>query len=370
MRISLLEKREDFYQILSDTLINWNSPSQQVKNEQSAFIVNRFLNFIAHPQLPTNVFTNLAKEYSTSPVFWKNLIQRYYVRLAVNKNTRRFLSHKRVFLPVHLTQFLILGGNHRLRLFKTNLKSSYVILKRGESQAFIKNELLLKKQMRLDYAPRLITSGANWFEEEYIDGTPLNRLSCTTLKNSLIDQIISSHFQQLLLPSQQQLSADLYVNEKREKLLLLLNQEGLNINEQTKYAITQTHDMLCQRLNQKGAITITWTHGDFQKGNVLVESNVFKVIDWEAADKRFWLYDFFVFLSGIRSNGNFEQSIRMFEPMKKNRENTMSIPVDWKTLLMIEELYFSVKENCSPNFFRSGEQTLQLCNQIKSFLTA
>ena len=92
MRISLLEKREDFYFILKNTLKNSSFFEEQNDGFKGArYTVNKYLNFIASEKINTKVFQNLVNEYSNSRVWWRKVIQKVYVSLAVSNAFRKIL---------------------------------------------------------------------------------------------------------------------------------------------------------------------------------------------------------------------------------------------------------------------------------------
>lgn len=366
MRISLLEKREDFYEILTVTLTSWLVEKNMKTCAKKTFTVNRYLNFVAHSQLPTSVFKILKKEYSASQSKWKRLLQRIYVSLAIYQPTRPFFSNKIIKLPEHYTSYLILGGNHRIRLFKQNLKSSYIILKNRENFRFIDNEISLKNELQPAYAPSIKNWGTNWLEEEYFEGKPLNRLSGGNKKNVVAKQLTQIHVENLLKLSMTQIPVNDYLQEAEKTVHTVLNHSAIIMPDSIRTTIQSTFSGIINKLNGQYSIPIAWSHGDFQAGNVLVAGNTFKVIDWEASDKRMWLYDLFIFLGEIRTHGNLQKAFQLFETKKMDWELLKPFPENWKLWLAFEELIFCIYEDCSVNFYQSGLKTNQLCNQINT----
>lgn len=369
MRISMLEKREDFYQILSKTISAWNPTKDSVEESSTTYFVNKYLNFIAHPELSEALFSNLVTEYGTSTIWWKRLLQKAYVKLAVNKRCRGMLAHQRVELPKRYANKLILGGNHRLRIFEEGLKSSTVILKQGEDSGFIINEVNVRTAFHLDYAPKLLNYGDVWLEEEYIVGLPLNRLADYSAKQKLIDNLTSLHLNQLIKPSQVQVRAKDYLASKRKILHHKLFNPQLKIHKDDQVEILNTFQTLAEKLTDK-EVTISWSHGDFQEGNILVNHGSFKVIDWEAADKRFSLFDIFVLKGNLRALGDFNQALEAFKAYAENENEVLEFPINWRELLMMEEILYNIHEDCSVNYYQSGVKTVKLCRQINKLLQA
>ena len=181
MRISLLEKRENFEKILKETLIASSFYEKKHDISEGKYYINKYLNFIATNKLPENVFQILANEYSSSSSWWKKVVQSLYVKLAISKFFRVLFSHHSIKLPSFFENFLILGGNHRLRLFSVNLTSSIVLLKQGEREVYLNNDITVRTENNLTYSPQLLKFGKDWLEEEYFEGTPINRVKSPSI---------------------------------------------------------------------------------------------------------------------------------------------------------------------------------------------
>jgi hypothetical protein len=364
MRISLLEKREPFYQILSDTLLNWQI-GKYLSDIKMEFCVNKYLNFIAYQELSIDTFNSIFNEYSSTRGAFRSLIQKLYVYWAIYPTTRKLLSHKKISLPEGFSTFLILGGNHRLRLFTSDNKSCYILLKLGENPKFINNELILKTEFNLFYSPKVIETSEDWFKEECFNGKPLNRLNNEKRKRLFLNQIVLNHQELLIFPSVDYIPIEDYLETQSVKIQSVLNNKEILIEQNIKHNIQETFELIYRKLIGKYMVPVSWSHGDFQSGNVLIYENEFKVIDWEASDKRFWLYDFFILIGDIRTHSSFEKALNIFLNSIENFSLSKLITENWKVLLMLEELVFAIYEDCSINFFISGARVNQLSNQIK-----
>lgn len=368
MRISLLEKREDFYKILTETLVKVEFSIKEDYGKLNIYYVNKYLNFIATGELKPEMFTILVKEYSNSLKGWKKRIQKIYVCAAIAPLFRRLLAHKKIRLPEKYSDFLILGGNHRLRLFSPELTSSYVILKKGESAHFIENEITLKNQIKLSYAPSLITSGKNWIQEDYFEGTPMNRIEDKKKQGEIIERVILMHYKDLLNATLEYNELNKFIETRFKEINSLIHNKELRIKPEYITNIKYTISILSAHLTSNEPIPVSWSHGDFQMANILVSNADFKVIDWEATAKRFSFYDLFVLLGNMRFHGNFDRAIRLFEQKIKEYKLEISLPDQWKPLLALEELAFAINEDCSVNFYFSGKNIQKLCGEIIIFL--
>lgn len=370
MRISLLEKREDFYNITKETLSDFEVFSKNKDAKEQKFYVNRYLNFIATAELDSDMFNILVKEYSTSLAVWKSPLQKLYVRVAIHSWFRSFFAHKQIKLPARYGQFLILGGNHRLRLLGSGLKSSYIVLKNGESSYFVSNEIKLKSEINPSYAPKIIDSGKGWIQETYFEGTPINRIAHEEEREQIIKKVIRQHFKELLESTLYIQSESRFCEEKLNELNEVLYTENIRVNPAIIEIIRKTTELIFWRLSGNGNIPLSWTHGDFQMANILVSDVEFKIIDWEASAKRFPFYDPFVLLGDMRVHGDLIEALQRFEKKIQNYSLKILLPDEWKTILALEELVFTARENFSVNFYHSGGNIEKLCFQIDQLLKA
>ena len=359
MRISLLEKREDFYKILKITLNSYIENSNINNTKFSFFVVNKYLNFIANLYLPSSLFNILKNEYSNSNVKWKMIFQFLYVQLAVKKVLRLFFAQKVIRLPNYFSDFLILGGNHRIRLFSETLNGSLVILKSNERNKYIHNDIKIRESFNLSFAPIILDKGKDWFIEEYFEGIPANRLINENDFN--LDLLLKFYKKELVEPSKEVLTIIDYKNLITSDLetILKVNFES-NLKHDLDKLIVETFKSLFSLINLK-RVEVSWTHGDLQEANILINNKKIKVIDWESADIRFYLYDYFTLFSEIRTNISLDKSISNFSAKFKNDTNFIY-------LLLIEQLRFSLNEDFSLNFFNSGKKTRKLCKDIVNFI--
>ena len=367
MRISLLENREEFYEILIKTL-NKSSffKGQNESKFKTIFIVNKYLNFIAPQKINSNVFKNLVNEYSNSIVWWKKIIQKTYVYLAISKSFRKVFGHKIIELSVNYSEYLILGGNHRLRLFSKDLGFSVLLLKENERVSYLENDISIRTNQFLSYAPIIFENGKDWLKEEYFDGKPLNRLKDRKEKDDFQKKVIKNHLEELLICTKKKWTNKEYYVFLKNEVNYIINNKFLQKTAVKKNTIINLFELLFKELSTEN-ISISLSHGDFQMANVLVKENNFKVIDWESASKRYYLYDIFTLISDVRTGIPLKESIQNF----KNRVHSfldVEITPDMITLLLIEELRFSVNEEYSENFYISGLKTKEICDSIQEYI--
>ena len=98
MRISLLEKRENFSEVLESSLKS-NTFIDVSSQKKSVYYVHKYLNFVATKELSTTVFQPLVNEYSSAIKWWKKLLQYAYVNISISKIFRARFSQESLLLP-------------------------------------------------------------------------------------------------------------------------------------------------------------------------------------------------------------------------------------------------------------------------------
>lgn len=367
MRISLLERRENFYKILLDTLVRTSFLSAEDKSLRRNYCVNKYLNFVATRALGNSHFQVLVNEYSSSSLRWRNGAQQLYVTLAVRKTFRRLLSQRSIWLPSCFSDFLIIGGNHRIRLIASNLKSTVVILKHNESTGFIENDRFVRLGYNIAYAPKILEYGEDWIREEYFEGTPVNRISNLELKDCLLTKVCQAHMKQVVLASAVPISVSTYIDVLTKEIDLVIGPKVIDGSSKLGDIVRTTLNYLRSKID-KNRVRISWSHGDFQEANILVIGDYFKVIDWETANKRYYLYDFFVLFGEVRSKFSLCDSINLFINKMRLCFPSVKISDQEVIFLLLEELRFRISESFSTNFFQSGVGVKELCDAINAYL--
>lgn len=368
MRISLLDKREDFDRILSDTLSNSTLLNDGNESSTELFWVNKYLNFVASSSLAKRHFQVLVNEYSGSSSIGRKFAQALYVKVAVSGIFRRMLSHRSVRLPSLYSEYLIIGGNHRIRLISDHLKGTVVILKRNERHVYIKNDIMIRTENQMDYAPEILKVGDDWLEEEYIEGTPLNRINDVRFIDSTLSKVCNSHLERLLRSSAVLISVENYIDLITQEINATLYSEVNDSRRELDLIVNTTLDDLRKNISKR-KLLISWSHGDFQQANILLVGDTFKVIDWETANRRFYLYDLFVLFGKIRSDYSLLDSISLFIEKMGLLLPEIKITEQELYFLLLEELRFRLGESFSVNFYQSGIGVKELCDDIASYLS-
>ena len=232
---------------------------------------------------------------------------------------------------------------------------------------FIKNDIDIRSKYNIPYAPRLYNFGEDWLEEEYFTGKPINRISNNDKKKQMLNQIIEDHYKCLNLHTRKKISVERYKKLVENDLVFLLIKNELNINKSVLKLIEKTLSKLFKVFSEN-FVYVSWTHGDFQQANILVNNEKHKVIDWEASNMRFFLYDIFTLQSNIRSGQILTESINNLRNNIKLLSFLEPIKGDYIILFLIEELRFKINDSFSINYFNSTEKIKGFCNSVLKYL--
>ena len=370
MKLSQLLVRENFYDIMSKTISSNSFFKNNIDEKKVAFNCFKYLNIILNKSLDDNVKDALVFEYSLSKSTSKQFLQNIYIKIIFLPIIKNFFSDKKIMLPSHLMNYGIVPGNHRIRIFESNLKEITVLLKNNEGVKFIKNDIDARFNNNLSYTPKILSFGSDWLIEEFINGFPFNRVKNNNSDEAL-EKLISLHTKELINNNNKNISIDKYLNKCKQELYLLVDILEEN-NPIKKEILAELENLISCILSQNiTEIETSTTHGDFQEGNIRTDSNdELYVLDWESADNRFYLYDAFVMLSSVRTGIELDKSFELF--FTKADKYHIKIDRYSKTnliiLLCFEELRFHLNEDISSNFLSPGVNLKKTLNKISTFL--
>jgi hypothetical protein len=370
MKLSQLLLREDFYNIISKTIGSNSFFKDNFDKKNVVFNCFKHLNIILNKSLDDDVKDALVFEYSLSKSPLKQFLQNIYIKVIFLPIISWFFSDKRIMLPSHLSNYGLVPGNHRIRIFESSLKKITVLLKDKEGSKYIKNDIDARFNNNLSYAPKILSFGSDWLIEEFINGVPFNRVENNKSYKAL-EILISLHTKELINKNKKNISIDKYLNKYKKELYLLV--EIIEENNPIKKEILSGLENLisCILSHNITEIETSTTHGDFQEGNIRINSkNELYVLDWESADNRFYLYDAFVMLSGVRTGIELDKAFELF--FKKADKYQIKIDRYSKTTLIIllcfEELRFHFNEDISSNFLSPGVNSKKYLIKISTFL--
>ena len=347
---------------------------------QQPWLCNIYLNAIFVPGTGPEVLDPVRREFARSVVPWRRPAQRAYVALATSRRGARWLAQAGVGISPGLPsaeRWLIVPGNHKIRLLDRDNGLVYNVAKHGFPRHFMQREVAARRQaaeLGLP-VPRLVrvAEDGTWFSERYISGTPLNRLPDPQVARQAAANAAQS-LRRLLEHTAREESLEDYVARLQRRIQTLVDSNHL-LSEQQKQDLLANAETLVEQIGGRrvavgGRITTALTHGDFQPGNMLVDGERVWLIDWEYSDRRQVGYDALVFtlrsrfprgLAGrlqdfVDGSGDFPWPGEAWDTVERRRL--------YSALFLLEELALHLAENANPRFARLGEGLGMLQREI------
>lgn len=401
MRISLLLQREPFGEILCRTLerfldgpddgkhsVSWHPRRplfSRSRGGSQRWLCNRYLNAIFLPRPSRSDLEPIAREFSRSVSLRRRLLQRAYVGLATHSLGALLAAdaYLEVSPPVRDAEhWLIVGGNHKLRILNRPAGKTIAVLKEGFDGNRFSNEIsmqALAERAGLPVPPiGRVAEDGSWVEERYITGTPLNRLEDPREAAAAAAQI-GRLLARFSLGSRQELAvadhiAPLLADCRKHVV------ENTRMEARHRDRIERDLQSLERRLAAYAQRQISTgpAHGDFQPANVLKTDETLWLIDWEFAGRRQLGGDGLVYALGVRHPTGLARRLRQFiahpvqDPLLKGWPGASWEDRDDRELsvliLVLEELALWFEENDNPRFFAVDPSASVLVQEIERWL--
>ena len=402
MRISLLLEREPFGSILESTLekfwtefygdsfeVTWTMGSARERKStvhgRQKWLCNTLLNAIFVKGIADSTFDPIRNEYSFTSRKWLKTTQRAYVNLALSTLFAPMFAQARLYVqpPVpDAGQLLILGGNQKIHLLNRDENCVYSVVKAGFEPSRLQTEIEIRSTAADNGVsiPAILDRAQDntWIKEQYIYGTPSNRVKSTVEREHIFDTAFSSLNGLIAATGQSESTVD-YTSMLMTRIEDLLEKTDL-VDSALKGDIRLYASTLIDRLGSKrDTVETSLTHGDFQPANILWDGLAVWVIDWEYAARRQKAYDYLVF--GLKSRAGPGLAARLAQFIRDGR---LDIPesiqrdshvmemtsVEDRTfnglIFMLEELVVQLEEN-SPSVIRKiGRGLTILVNELKT----
>ncbi len=319
MKITEMLQREDFYEVNAETLADYYAGAK----EAGALYIYPHLNAIVTASPDKAVTDYLLTEYDIRGNRLKRWLTRAYVRLCMA--SCGLLAARRVHLPhtAH-SKTLIYPCNRKYRIFDFEANTVSVHLKSGFPGEQLKHEIEFRSRTELpSFVPTMVSHQPSGYTENIIDGRPLARVSqgYEAYKQAAYEQLsrYAARFNRLTP------TAD-YVATLAQQLVPRYRHVGLDIDELLQG--------LCRLAEKQADITLTFSHGDLQAGNIWLEngSDTIFIIDWESWGIRSSFYDKAVLFDGLRPGG--------VDSYLLNN----NISLEEKALVLLEDLDFQCEE--------------------------
>ena len=352
MRIKEMILREDFYNILKNTMVNYyhEVEGREVifsyeKIEGQSLIINTTLGFISTFPAPTGLRTFLLSEYNVrgsllSYIAGKAIALLLSIIPQIRQSKRCYLSPA----MVRDNEF-IYPQNRTIRVFDYNSMQVDCILKAGFTSKYFKNQLDFRNKYHYDFLNPIVASGDSWFREKILLGHPLARVVNNKLYEYAVNRAISE-LSLLVEDTKETVDAKEYfktlLQQIRTKMQEASNQKGISTN----YLVNE----MTNTIEKKGClikeIEICLSHGDFQGGNIWVDKkNKVWIYDWETVGKRSVWYDVSVLKFSLRRSYGWNTfwnsaDIEMIRAYDSVAERSSSEIETIKLIVALEDILF------------------------------
>ena len=400
MKIADLLQREPFGEILERTLaqflsdrfdgqrqVHWNvkSPLQRFKKNERLWHCNPYINAIFTSNTAPMTLEPVRREFEHSLIGWRRPMQRAYVHWATHSPTASWFASYQVSItpPVpKAEQILIIGGNHRLRVFDTSDQRVYVLEKVGFDPQYMARELQVRS-LDVDLPVPIIREVAQnetWYCEEYICGTHLNRLKDPEMVSMALEMALSA-LERLAQVTARALKLQSYVEQIITRIVAQVDRNALLTPEQRAVInlwIEQSLRWFKRFYPIDKMIETVWAHGDFHPANILMSDDRTRIwlIDWEYSTRRQASYDGLVYalksrfpkglsrrISASLVNSTFWQQpvLNTWQRLSiRDKNDTRQVLL----LFLLEELDLHLEENSIPSFFRLTPAFTDFLNEL------
>lgn len=321
MKIKTLLKRENFKKNLIETLSEFISNNYGFKVKfkwqskffvtKKCFIINENLNIIFFHNINTRHLNDLTNEYVYNKNFFKYILQSLYRFLCVSKIGRHIFNHSTLYFDNFKSDFqnwIILGGNHTIRIFDCQKKTFVVINKKNFNKELIYNTIDFRSLNSEIIKPKIIkfSNTKDWYEEDYLKSIPINRIKNSDLKKKISKKAFSI-LNAIYDKTQVKVKTSTYIEDLLKSINdLVESYENYYSSKSAKEIYVIVMDLinkikpLSKNINE---IPLVKSHGDFQPANILYnfDNNSTIIIDWEYVSLRSRWYDAFVFELNARS---------------------------------------------------------------------
>jgi hypothetical protein len=369
MRMSELLKREPFGELLDDAVSRfcmYKGSSNSVKwfyrkplfvknsNNCQLWYANIYTNALFTKKCNSSAFEPFKREFSTSLIWWKVLMQKLYVQAAFSKMFASLLSQGTVIVSPGLQNSgntVIIPGNHKIRILDFDAHCCFSIMKRGYLRRKLSDEIMWREKARSLNVPvpeiKEYSINKMIVSEEIVVGTPLNRLKKSEQSGFIRKALSSIH---VLMENTAEKTTVLKYKEHLENEIGLRCLSETRIDSKTLFQIKAIVKTISIALVSEGdaALTIALTHGDFQPANILCNDTNVWLIDWEYCGMRQNEFDLIVYDLQARAPAGLAQRMKERITGCHNGEKYSSLVSYTLTkvrLFILEELLLRMYEN-------------------------
>lgn len=390
MRISLLREREPFPEILTRTLerflpqitgkqhrVRWAPIFRSRDAAAQRWLCNPYLNAIFAKGASPAVLEPVVREFSRSPSLWRRPFQRAYVAVASSGLGAPVLAPARLEIAPPLTDaadWLIVAGNHKIRLLNSRTLRCYAVLKEGFEAAPLLAEVEARQLAAKSGVsiPRLreTADDGTWLLEDYVTGTPLNRLPDDDIVRGTLREVMRE-LNRLADATSRRVEVSAYAASLADAARRDLA-AARAIDDPLRGHIEGCLSRATQALEPFAAdeIETARCHGDLQPGNVLWHRNGHWLIDWEYAARRQTGHDRLVYCLRTRFPDGLADRLRQFVEHGLGDEDDRDSATRRRAALFLglEELAVRLGENRNPHFVSVGRSFGRVVDEFDAWL--
>jgi len=280
-------------------------------------------------------------------------------------------------------RYVILGGNHHIRLIDSKTRQCFVICKAGFDRDMLARDFETRRRHPFLPAPRIYDFDEEfaWYREDFISGTPINRLK-NIEKAKVAVESVSTALKTLYESTLENIPLSQYSKRLADRIGTAVSLNKL-LSDSDKSQILSTADTLKQILSpeRKKDIRTVQSHGDFQPANILADNDNTWLIDWEYTQRRQAAYDSLVFSLQSRFPDKFSSRVETALNGSLEVINNTSC-FDWVgkasrhislALFLLEEIDLRLMEISNPmilkidnGFFTFSAQAAQAAQKLAS----
>lgn len=328
MKITEMLDREDFYAINEATLAKFYDGSC---GESELFVYPRLNTIVAkHPSDAVRAY--ICDEYNLRGNPMKRVAAQSYVRLCLA--SKGILASKRIRVPSETgNDVLIYPCNKKYRIFDFKNGFVDVIGKAGFDDGDLRHEIAFRTKSGLpDFVPPLYYFDDRTYREKIIRGRSLAR--CSKGFDSLRDAAYHS-----LCAFRKPTEYTVGGAEYAKRLSAAIDATAAKAEDPK--LLCDVRESLAQRVSEEEGISLAFSHGDLQAGNIWVEEGTDRIyiIDWESWGERSVYYDKAVLYDHLRPGSIMdylkndtsagEKAVVLMEDLLYHLESLNALPADF-----------------------------------------
>lgn len=293
-----IQSREDIDGLIEKTLSSYYHTTVRITNtyQRHSFILNPRINSIVYDKPSAAVKKMVRRGHAVHRSRLLYLASQMYLRVAFSRCGRfgcKYITFET--LPEHPQDLYIMPGNMKLKIFDLSQYRVTSLLKDGFDADALNKECAIRLHPQWDFVPSLVMERDSRCREKILDGCTLDRLPKTKQKEA------DTKVRRILAEIQQKdretvRGADYGRGVYR---LIAADMKRLQCDDSVKSAIDTVAVYLTKQV--RGDVTVAFSHGDFQKGNLLActDGNVY-VLDWDTHTQRSLGYDILTYFYSFR----------------------------------------------------------------------